>query len=142
MDQPRRHNPTTLALYAIAVLLLLNLVATLAKNGSPSFLSIAAAQNRQAPIAGGAGLFVMPAQLSNTVWGAYLMDVDRGTLCVYQYLPGSKRLELVASRQITYDRDLKNFNTQPAPQEIRELVEKEAQGLRANPNEPPAQRNP
>ena len=143
MEHRRRHNPTVVALYVVAGLLLLNLVAILARNGAPSFLPAAFAQNRQAPIAGGAGLFVMPAQLSSNVWGAYLMDVDRGTLCVYQYLPGSKKLELVASRYVTHDRDLRNFNTQPPPNEIRDLVEKEAQTLRVNPNEPPVpQRNP
>ncbi len=48
------------------------------------------AQN-QPPIAGGAGVFVMPAQIGPGQWGCYLLDVDAGTLCAYQYMPGSRR---------------------------------------------------
>ena len=69
---------TTLALYLVATLLAANLIATLSRSDTPSILPAALAQNRQGPIAGGGGLFVMPAQLSGNTWGAYLMDVDRG----------------------------------------------------------------
>lgn len=121
---------TTVALYLIATLLLANLVAVLAKDSTPSLLPAAFAQERQAPIAGGAGLFVMPAQLSGNTWGAYLMDIDRGTLCVYQFLPGARQLQFVASRSFTQDTRLANFNTTPAPNEIQDLVEKQNRGNR------------
>src|SRR5438067_1135989 len=108
-----------LALYLIAGLLALNLVATLARHDSPTILPSAfAADTRQPPIAGGGGLFIMPAQLSGNTWGAYLMDIDRGTLCVYQYFPGTKQLQFVASRKFTNDTRLENFNTTPTPSEI------------------------
>ena len=128
--QPRS---TTFALYAIAALLLANLVAVLAKDSAPALLPAAFAQQpqgRQAPIAGGAGLFVMPAQLSGNTWGCYLMDVDRGALCVYQFLPGARQLQFVASRSFTQDTRLANFNTVPAPHEIQDLVNKQDQGNR------------
>jgi len=134
MDDRRRTHSTTVALYVVAALLLANLVATLARSDGPSLLPAAMAQqNRQARIAGGAGLFVMPAQLSGNTWGCYLMDVDRGTLCVYQYLPSNKQLQLVAARYLTHDRNLRNFNTLPSPQEIADLVEKESKGIRQGP---------
>ena len=123
----------TIALYAIAALLLANLVAVLAKDDAPALLPAAFAQQdgRQAPIAGGAGRFVMPAQLSGNTWGCYLMDVDRGTLCVYQFLPGARQLQFVASRNFAQDTRLANFNTTPAPHEIQDLVNKQDQGNRA-----------
>ena len=81
---------------------------------------------QQQPIAGGAGMFMMPAQFAVNVWGCYLMDVDQQTLCAYQYLPGEKQLRLVAARNFKNDRKLGNYNTaNPSPNEVRDLVEKE-----------------
>jgi hypothetical protein len=128
---------TAVALYVVAALLAANLIATLARSDSPAILPAAFAQNRQGPIAGGGGLFVMPAQLSGNTWGAYLMDVDKGTLCVYQFFPGTRQLLLVASRKFTNDTRLENFNTSPTPGEVADLVEKQAKGIRVN-QPPPA----
>jgi hypothetical protein len=129
MHQSGRINPTTIALGAIALLLLCNLLTLLSRNDHPQFLPAAFAQ-RQQPIAGGAGLFVMPAQLSGNTWGCYLMDVDRGTLCVYQFIPGTRQLQFVAARNFVNDRRLMNFNTTPSPAEIADLADKEAAALR------------
>ena len=113
------------------------MIATLARSDSPNILPTAFAQARQGPIAGGGGLFVMPAQLSGNTWGAYLMDIDRGTLSVYQFFPGSRQLQFVASRKFTNDTKLENFNTAPTPGEVADLVEKQAKGIRTN-QPPPA----
>jgi hypothetical protein len=124
---------TAVALYVVAALLAANLITTLTRSDTPSILPAAFAQaDRQPPIAGGGGLFVMPAQLSGNTWGAYLMDVDRGTLCVYQFFPGTRQLLLVASRKFTNDTRLENFNTSPTPGEVADLVEKQAKGVRVN----------
>jgi len=80
---------------------------------------------QQPPIAGGSGIFIMPGQFSTNTWGCYLLDVDQQTLVAYQYVPGDKNLRLVAARNFQYDRRLRNFNTEPAPQEINELIQKE-----------------
>lgn len=125
-----RSRTNTVALFAIVVLLLANLAVLLSRGDSPTILSAAWAQQRQGPIAGGAGLFVMPAQLSGNQWGCYLMDVDRGTLCVYQYQAGMSQLKLVAARNFTNDTKLSNMNTAPSPQEISDLVDKQNQALR------------
>ena len=124
-----RSRTTTVGLYAIVGLLLANLVVVLSRGDSASMLPAAFAQ-RQGPIAGGAGLFVMPAQLSGNQWGCYLMDVDRGTLCVYQFLPGASQLKLVAARNFANDTKLLNMNTTPSPQEIGDLVNKQNQAVR------------
>jgi len=128
MNQPRRIN--TVALYAIAALLLANLVATFCRSDAPSVLPSAMGQQRQAPIAGGSGVFVMPAQLTRDTWGCYLMDVDRGTLCVYKYFDGAKKLEFVAARSFASDSRLANYNTAPSPQDVAELVAKQTLGAR------------
>src|SRR5688572_12769134 len=107
----------------------------LSRDNSPQILPAAFAQNQQ-PIAGGAGLFMMPAQFSSNTWGCYLMDVDSQTLAAYQYLPGEHALRLVAARNFRYDRKLGNYNTaNPSPQEVKELVEKEAAGARGKPQD-------
>lgn len=125
MMRQRRITSTTVALWVVAALLAMNLVATLARRDGLSLAWAADAPGRQGPIAGGGGIFVMPAQLSGNTWGAYLMDIDRGTLAVYQFFPGTRQLQFVAARNFTNDTKLANFNTLPAPQEIVDLVEKQ-----------------
>jgi hypothetical protein len=86
------------------------------------------------PIAGGAGLFLMPAQLSPSTWGCYVMDVDRQTLMVYYYAPTDRKLRLMAARDFTFDRQLRQFNTdEPTPPEVRSLIEKEQDTTRVRP---------
>ncbi|MGA2497039.1 MAG: hypothetical protein ABSH20_04830 [Tepidisphaeraceae bacterium] len=124
-----------LGLYLVAGLLAINIVVSLSKSEFPAILPAAYAQ-RQAPIAGGAGIFVMPAQLSGNTWGCYLIDVDRSTLCCYQYFPGTRELQFVAARNYRNDTQLSNFNTTPSPAEIQNLVNKQNQGGPALPAPP------
>ncbi|MFI5378680.1 MAG: hypothetical protein ACHRHE_05245 [Tepidisphaerales bacterium] len=121
-----------LGLYLVAGLLAINIVISFSKPDFPSILPAAYAQ-RQAPIAGGAGIFVMPAQLSGNTWGCYLIDVDRSTLCCYQYFPGTRELQFVAARNYRNDTQLSNFNTTPSPADIQNLVNKQNQGGPAQP---------
>lgn len=128
MTEPRRNRAIARALYVNAALLGAVLLVLVSRSESPGLLPVAAAQ--QAPIAGGAGVFVVPAQFTERTWGCYLMDVDAQTLCAYQFFPGEKELRLVAARDFRHDRYLSNFNTLPAPLEVRELVEKEREAAR------------
>lgn len=115
------------ALFANAGAFALIAVALFARGESrlPALLPMAMAQN-QPPIAGGAGVFVMPAQFSSNTWGAYLLDVDSQTLAVYVYLPGERQLQLVAARTYRHDRRLQQFNTAaPSPREVEELLRME-----------------
>jgi hypothetical protein len=131
MTRLRRPNPIAAALYVNAAILLAILVALLSRNNSfPSILPAALAQQQQLPIAGGSGLYVMPAQLSDRIWGCYVLDADNQTLSCYQYWPGEKVLRLAAARSIRYDHQLKNFNTEPDPEFIKGMLDKEAQGVR------------
>jgi hypothetical protein len=118
-----------LALSANAIILSGILVAILARGNGSLLTSSAFAQN-QAPIAGGAGVFVMPCQLATNQWGCYLMDIDAKTLVVYQYEPGIRQLRFVASRYFEYDRKLHDMSTSPPTEEVRRMIEKEKQGFR------------
>ncbi|HYE19521.1 MAG TPA: hypothetical protein VEA69_13805 [Tepidisphaeraceae bacterium] len=139
MTQPRASRAVVIALWGNALLLAGILLSLVNRGGSsvPSLLPAAYAQ--QAPIAGGAGVFVMPCQTSPNTWGAYLLDVDSQTLCVYQFFPGEKQLRLLAARNYKYDRRLNRFNSDgPSPTEVKALVEREAAGFNAAGNPPTA----
>jgi hypothetical protein len=94
---------------------------------------------QQTPIAGGAGIFVMPAQFHPAVWGCYLMDVDRQTLCTYEYRAGEKALVLTSARSFRYDLQLKNFNTSPFWYDVQKLVQEQDNTDRINGSNPPPQ---
>jgi len=124
MSSPNPRNKSlVIALWANAALLAVIALTLLNRDRGPSLLPAAFAQN-QPPIAGGAGVFVMPGQFRENVWGCYLLDVDNKTLCAYQYFPGDKMLRLAAARSYQNDVKLKEFNTDPSPRDIKNRVEK------------------
>lgn len=132
MHRFRRHNKLSLALFANAIALALIALALFARNESsfPGMLPAAYGQGQSA-IGGGAGVFIVPAQFNATTYGCYIMDVDAQTMCAYQFVPGEHNFRLVAARTYKFDRKLNNFNTSPAPNEIKALVEKELADVRA-----------
>ena len=69
------------------------------------------------------GIIAVAGQLSQDTYGMYLVDLESGTMSVYQCTPDLKRLRLVASRTFVYDLQLDEFNTEPAPREIKSMVE-------------------
>jgi len=117
----RRQTPLVVALYLNAGLLACVLTALLARNGSSS-AAFAALPDGAQPVAGGNGLYLMPGQFAVNIWGCYVMDVERQTLCAYEYIPGRKQLQLVASRYFGHDRRLRSYNTSPDPEEIERLA--------------------
>ena len=127
-----KSKPLLLALWANATFLAAILIVLISRSNTPSLLPAAFAQGQQPPIAGGAGIFVMPAQMKTNVWGCYVLDVDNQTLCAYEYWGGDRLLRLAASREIRHDRRLKRFNTDPSPSEVKAMVEREAANLNAN----------
>ena len=137
MQPTRQARKIFLALCANALLLFMILLALVSRDGRLNMTSAAFAQAQgQPPIAGGNGLYVMPAQLSPNTWGCYLLDNENHTLCVYQYSPGERLLRFAAARNFEYDRRLSNFNTQPPTTDVKDLVDRERQGLRAVPATP------
>jgi hypothetical protein len=148
MKRPRRRHPQpiVLALYANAAALSLILIVLIARASSTGdgLSDLARAANALEPVAfaqdgpqaqpraGASGLFLMPGQLSTNTWGCWVLDANVQTLAAYQYYPGDKMLRLVAARNIRFDRQLGNYQTAPAPDEVERMVEQERQGP-ANP---------
>jgi hypothetical protein len=129
MTSIRSRNPVALALLANAILLAGILVTLLSRGHGSGFVPAAFGAD-QAPIAGGAGVFIMPGQLGDRQFGCYLLDVDSQNLVVYQYEPGTRHLALVAARSYKWDRKLHDLSTSPPTEEIHRLFEKEQQGFR------------
>jgi len=121
------------ALFVNAALLAGVLLVLLGRDGAaamPRILPAAYGQNQPA-IAGGAGVFIVPAQFSERNFGCYLLDIDAQTLCAYQFDPNSSQLRLKAARNFRWDRRLGNFNTEkPTPAEAQQLVEQEQESNR------------
>jgi hypothetical protein len=86
-------------------------------------LGYSIAQAQPAGVAKGGNVFAVAGQVDKETYGLYLVDLDNGTICVYQYLPGDRKLRLMAARTTVFDRRLEDYNTQPPPPEIRKLVE-------------------
>jgi hypothetical protein len=125
MKRPRHRNPVAVALYVNAAMLVAILAVLVARDSHPTMVPMAMGQAQQPAIAGGAGLFVMPAQFSGNVWGCYILDVDQQTLCAYNVTGSPPKLKLIAARDFRYDRRLRNYNTDVSPQEVQDLVAKE-----------------
>ncbi|MGA2585320.1 MAG: hypothetical protein ABSG31_18785 [Tepidisphaeraceae bacterium] len=138
-----RSNPIAFALYVNAALLLA-IVVLLATHGRPALASVALgdASAPQLPIAGGNGIYVMPCQLHPSVWGCMVMDTNRQTLAVYEYRAGEQSLVLTAGRDFGYDLQLKNFNTDPAPEDIKQKVEQQENNNPQGMNNPPDDARP
>lgn len=145
MIRPPRNNRLLFALYFNAALLAALLLVLLSRGQGPgpmpSLISTAygVPPPQTPPIAGGANLYLMPAQFSVNTWGCYIMDIDAQTLCAYQFYPGDKLLRLVSARNFHFDRKLQNFNTAPNPLEVETLSNHEHEALRAAQDHPAPQ---
>jgi hypothetical protein len=128
--RPRRHGPLIQALYLNAALLLAILAVLLFRGNGPGLSSPAFGAPQMMPIAGGGGVFLMPAQFSINTWGCYLMDIDSQNICAYQYIPGERQLKFVAARNYREDRKLRDWNTSPPPAEIARMNQTEKAGIR------------
>ena len=127
MRRRARQNRLTRVLWANAVAVALLAATLLWRSDSPGSSWLPSAQ-AQIPVSGGAGLYLMPAQLANNIWGVYLLDVDRQTLMTYRYdAGGGGDLRFLAARDVTNDRRIGAFNTSPDPLEIKGIADKEQQ---------------
>ncbi|MBN2562390.1 MAG: hypothetical protein JXQ75_15810 [Phycisphaerae bacterium] len=76
-----------------------------------------------APMVGARGVFAFTGQLGKNQYGLFMMDVDSSNIWCYEYLPGTRKLKLVAARSFRWDRYLEEYaNDVPTPDEIRVLV--------------------
>jgi hypothetical protein len=136
--RPRPQGPLIHALYLNAALLLAILAVLLFRGNGPGLSSPAFGAPQMMPIAGGGGVFLMPAQFSINTWGCYLMDIDSQNICAYQYIPGERQLKFVAARNYREDRKLRDWNTSPPPAEIARMNQTEKSGIRGTESAPDA----
>jgi hypothetical protein len=135
----RRASAIAYALWANAVVLVAILVVLVGRDNS--FRLTPAAFGQAQPLGGG-GLYVMPAQISSSVWGCYVMDIDQQTLCGYAMTGSPPELKLVAARSFRFDRQLHQVNTTPLPSEVRAMLEKEQASERVTNRDEPKHDNP
>jgi hypothetical protein len=104
--------PIVVALAVVAMGLVVTLVITAAE-----------AQVRPTARGGKDNIFVVAGQLSDRTYGLYLVDYDNKTICVYQFLDNPRKLRLMATRTYAFDVRLDEYNTEPGPREIKQLVD-------------------
>jgi len=63
-------------------------------------------------------------QITRDSYGVFLVDLDKKTLCVYEFVKAQRKLRLLAARTYAFDALLDDYNTEPSPREIRDLVKK------------------
>ena len=77
----------------------------------------------QPVMSGGArGVFAFSGQLSKGTHGVYMVDLDKSTIWVYEYLAQKGCLRLAAARTWKYDRFLEDFNGCDLPPDAVELM--------------------
>lgn len=108
--------------------------------GRPTIrLPEALAQNPS--VAGARGIFAFTGQLDSDRYGLFMIDIEQGTIWVYELEGGggARKLRLAAARTWLYDRYLKDFNcAAPSFREVQELVTRERAQLTAQRNSDPA----
>ncbi|MBT3279481.1 MAG: hypothetical protein HN909_06120 [Phycisphaerales bacterium] len=68
-------------------------------------------------------VFVIAGQVTSGTYGLFLVDSKNETICVYQYLPHTKKLKLVAARTYRFDTQLDDYNCDaPSPADVKKLV--------------------
>ena len=101
--RPDSRQRQTTVLWIIALLLAVIATALLTRGSSPFSLPQA---HGDAPMAGARGIFAFTGQIDRNRFGLFMMDVDSSNVWCYEYLPGSRKLKLVAARSFLYDRYL------------------------------------
>ena len=79
-------------------------------------------QAGRAPASG--DIFAVAGQVTSDSYGIYLIDANNATIAVYQWLPNVRKLRLMAARNVKFDLQLDEYNSdEPSPREIKQLVE-------------------
>lgn len=81
----------------------------------------------QTSVTGTQGIHAFTGQLDRDKFGLFMMDLDNGSVWVYEYYPMKHRLKLACARSFKYDRYLEDFNNDDltTPEKIREMVERQ-----------------
>ncbi len=86
------------------------------------------------------GIMAFTGQIDKDIYGIMMVDVDAGTLWIYQYRKMGNQLKLLAARSWLYDRYLEEYNcSQPTPSEVAQLIAAQQQKGQNNPTTAPAE---
>ena len=122
--EERRHSggrATTRATWLVVILLAVIATCLLIEVGFAT-----SAARAQVTSAGAKGVFAIAGQITRDSYGLYLVDLENATICVYQYLPGSRRLRLMAARTYVFDCRLDDYNNaDPLPRDVKKIVEQQ-----------------
>jgi hypothetical protein len=89
-------------------------------------LTTSSARAEPADTGGTPTTFAVAGKVTPETYGLYLVNLKQGTICVYQYLPASHKLRLMAARTFVFDRELEDFNNEkPTPREVKKLIEEQ-----------------
>jgi hypothetical protein len=80
----------------------------------------------------GGDVIAVSAQITADSYGVYLLNPKRGTMAVYQFQPKTRTLRLMAVRNYGFDVQLDEYNTEPSPREIKQLVQQQQRLGEAN----------
>ena len=84
----------------------------------------ASAATAQVTSVGGGDVLVVGGQITKDSYGLYLVDTKKQALAIYQWLPASRKLRLMAARTFKFDVQLDEYNAdKPTPSEVKLLVE-------------------
>jgi len=82
---------------------------------------------------GGSGkVFAIAGQISGDSYGVYLVDLEKSTICLYEYVARDRRLWLRAARTFHSDVQLDSYNTMPSPDEIKKMATEARRGKNVN----------
>ncbi len=102
-------------------------------------LTVSARAQTMRPTTAG-GIMAFTGQIDKDMYGIMMVDVDAGTLWVYQYRKMGNQLKLLAARSWLYDRYLEEYNcSQPTPSEVAQLIASQQQKGQSNPTTAPAE---
>jgi len=80
----------------------------------------------QQTMLGARGIYAFPVQLSSKSYGVCMLDVDAGTLWLYEYVPTKHSLRLAAARSWIFDRYLEEYSVDGlTPADVGNLVRKQ-----------------
>lgn len=124
MTSHTAHRHQQVALWLIVVLLAVIATVLIVERDDRYAGPAAYAQGLAGAPIGARGIFMMPAQLSPSSYGLFMIDVDAGTVWCYEYVSGKHKLRLAAARSWIFDRYLEEYNVvDVTPAEVAKLVE-------------------
>jgi uncharacterized protein (TIGR00251 family) len=78
-------------------------------------------------VSAGGGILVVAGQVTSDSYGLYLVDTKSTTMAVYQWVPRTGKLRLMAARYYGFDLQLNDYNNEKetSPSEIQGLVKQQ-----------------